>query len=215
MACTCADRHIGHIQGIPREAVSRAFGDALILAPCSWRHAEIYILSVWCLRSWTRRQPFSCTHTCIHCIEHYCLLKYFMSSSTSTNQNDHRADDAAAQNFDYGNPPPLGNSLFGAMVGVAPPPPQDPPMRNYRPNSLSQPFNLVDRFKTGKPSLGYGLLLGSPYLARIIGAGGYDWVMIDWEHTPMSIREVTELIRWVQYASEGQTASVVRWVKWR
>jgi len=44
----------------------------------------------------------------------------------------------------------------------------------------------VERFKTGKPSLGYGLLLGSPYLARIIGAGGYDWVMIDWEHTPMS-----------------------------
>jgi hypothetical protein len=91
-----------------------------------------------------------------------------------------------SEGFNFGNPPPLGNAFFGQMVGVAPPPPQDPPMRNYRPNSLSQPFDLVARFKTGKPSLGYGLLLGSPYLARIIGAGGYDWVMIDWEHTPMS-----------------------------
>ena len=90
------------------------------------------------------------------------------------------------EEFNYGNPPPLGNPFFGQMLGIPPPPPQDPPMRAYRPNSLSQPFNLVERFKTGKPSLGYGLLLGSPYLARIIGAGGYDWVMIDWEHTPMS-----------------------------
>lgn len=86
----------------------------------------------------------------------------------------------------FGNPPPLGNAIFGQMLGIPPPPPQDPPMRDYRPHALGQPFNLVERFKTGKPSLGYGLLLGSPYLARIIGAGGYDWVMIDWEHTPMS-----------------------------
>ena len=90
------------------------------------------------------------------------------------------------EEYSFGNPPPLGNAGFGQLVGVAPPPPQDPPMRNYRPHSLNQPFNLVERFRTGKPSLGYGLLLGSPYLARIIGAGGYDWVMIDWEHTPMS-----------------------------
>ena len=95
-------------------------------------------------------------------------------------------DENEQEEHNYGNPPPLGNPIFGQMLGIAPPPPQDPPMRNYRPNSLSQPFNLVERFKTGKPSLGYGLLLGSPYLARIIGAGGYDWVMIDWEHTPMS-----------------------------
>ena len=87
--------------------------------------------------------------------------------------------------YNFGNPPPLGNAFFGQLVGVAPAPPQDLPMRNYRPNALCQPFNLVERFKTGKPSLGYGLLLGSPYLARIIGAGGYDWVFIDWEHTPM------------------------------
>jgi hypothetical protein len=141
---------------------------------------------------------------------------------TSSNNN---GNGNGSEEFNFGNPPPLGNAFFGQMFGIAPPAPQDPPMRNYRPNSLSQPFNLVERFKTGKPSLGYGLLLGSPYLARIIGAGGYDWVMIDWEHTPMSecfislysnwtdkigIREVTELIRWVQYASEGQTAAVVR-----
>jgi len=106
--------------------------------------------------------------------------------SVVTNGHTSQPGDKTAQEHNYGNPPPLGNPIFGAMVGVAPPPPQDPPMRNYRPNSLSQPFNLVERFKTGMPSLGYGLLLGSPYLARIIGAGGYDWVMIDWEHTPMS-----------------------------
>jgi len=31
----------------------------------------------------------------------------------------------------------------------------------------------------------------------------------DWAYG-IGIREVTELIRWVQYASEGQTAAVVR-----
>ena len=104
----------------------------------------------------------------------------------ATNGQAPHAPNDTAPEHNYGNPPPLGNPIFGATVGVAPPPPQDPPMRNYRPNSLSQPFNLVERFKTGKPCFGYGLLLGSPYLARIIGAGGYDFVMIDWEHTPMS-----------------------------
>lgn len=101
-------------------------------------------------------------------------------------QQQQQPQEMQQEEYSYGNPPPLGNALFGQVLGVLPPPPQDPPMVKYRPNSLSQPFNLVERFKTGKPSLGYGLLLGSPYLARIIGAGGYDWVMIDWEHTPMS-----------------------------
>ena len=104
---------------------------------------------------------------------------------TGSNNNSN-GNGNSSEGFNFRNPPPLGNALYGQMFGIAAPPPQDPPMRNYRPNSLSQPFNLVERFKTGKPSLGYGLLLGSPYLARIIGAGGYDWVMIDWEHTPMS-----------------------------
>ena len=111
-----------------------------------------------------------------------------MTGSNGNGNGDGSANNSGEQQeeYNFGNPPPLGNAFFGRMLGIAPPAPQDPPMRNYRPNSLSQPFNLVERFKTGKPSLGYGLLLGSPYLARIIGAGGYDWVMIDWEHTPMS-----------------------------
>jgi len=34
-------------------------------------------------------------------------------------------------------------------------------------------------------------------------------ISLEWAYG-IGIREVTELIRWVQYASEGQTAAVVR-----
>lgn len=105
------------------------------------------------------------------------------------------AQQQAQQVYTYGNPPPLGDHESGKAAGVAPPPPQDPPMRHYRPNSLGQPFNLVERFKSGRPSLGYGLFLGTPQLARIVGAAGYDWVMIDWEHTPMSARPLGFIIK--------------------
>jgi len=44
-------------------------------------------------------------------------------------------DENEQEEHNYGNPPPLGNPIFGQMLGIAPPLPQDPPMRNYRPNS--------------------------------------------------------------------------------
>ena len=41
---------------------------------------------------------------------------------------------------------------------------------------------------------------------------GADCVFLDWEHTPMSIREITNLIRTIQTAGEGNVAVVVRYV---
>ena len=123
------------------------------------------------------------------------------ATTTMSNANNTNGAHDAQPEYHFGNPPPQGNEFVGNLVGVPPAPVQDPSMRDYRGYSLAQPFNLVERIRCGRPMFGYGLLLGSPYLARcvgdlvrgrgscrcrITGAGGYDFIFIDWEHTPMS-----------------------------
>jgi len=112
--------------------------------------------------------------------------------------------------YSFGNPPPMGNEFFGSMLGIEPPMPQSIPMRNYRPYSLGQPYDLRQRLKHGKVMTIGGLAFCNADIARLLAGIGYDLVFVDWEHSPMSIRELTELIRWVNYASEGNTAVVVR-----
>lgn len=120
---------------------------------------------------------------------------------------------------------------MAAAWGIAQPPVQDPPMLAYRGASLSQPFDMRARIKCSrldnKPLIGCWLG-GFPnaHVARAVAQVGYDFVLLDWEHTPMSewpadrhkaqadelpgISEVCELIKWINYAGEGSTAAVVR-----
>ena len=92
-----------------------------------------------------------------------------MSSTTNTTTSPNAPTDGHIEGYDFGAPPPLGNPMFGQIVGVGPPVPLDPPIRNYRANSLAQPFNLKERLKVkGKPLLGFGLFLGSPSVARYV-----------------------------------------------
>lgn len=57
--------------------------------------------------------------------------------------------------------------------------------------------------------------------AGLIGSSGYDCVIIDTEHTPMSSREATHVVHTVAAASNGTCSTLVRipshgveWVKW-
>jgi 2-keto-3-deoxy-L-rhamnonate aldolase RhmA len=70
-------------------------------------------------------------------------------------------------------------------------------MRNYRNRALGLPFRMRERLRDPRPLMGYGCFLNSSMVARwvpgrnaadiprFIGAAGFDFAMIDWEHTPM------------------------------
>ncbi|WWC87445.1 uncharacterized protein L201_002334 [Kwoniella dendrophila CBS 6074] len=113
----------------------------------------------------------------------------------------------------FGNPPPLGDANFSAFFGVPPAPEQDPSMLNYRGHALHHTFDLKSRLAISreKPMIGqFFAAFPYPNVARMIGQAGYDYVLLDWEHTPFGPETIVELIKTIQYAGEGRTAVIVR-----
>ncbi|EIW67162.1 hypothetical protein TREMEDRAFT_64402 [Tremella mesenterica DSM 1558] len=109
--------------------------------------------------------------------------------------------------------PPLGDAGMATGFGVLPAPPQDPPMINYRGYGLNQPFDLRSRIKLSREKPMIGIFYGAfPHigLGRAIGQAGYDYVLLDWEHTSFSTETLIEMIKTIQYAGEGNTAVIVR-----
>lgn len=73
----------------------------------------------------------------------------------------------------------------------------------------------------GAPCIGIFISIFSDITASIIGAAGYDCVIIDTEHTPMAPREATHVVHAVAAASNGTCSTLIRipshgveWVKW-
>jgi 2-keto-3-deoxy-L-rhamnonate aldolase RhmA len=71
------------------------------------------------------------------------------------------------------------------------------------------------------PCIGLFISIFSDLVAGLIGSAGYDCVIIDTEHTPMSAREATHVVHAVAAASNGTCSTLVRipshgveWVKW-
>jgi 4-hydroxy-2-oxoheptanedioate aldolase len=56
----------------------------------------------------------------------------------------------------------------------------------------------------GRP-IGFWLSLGSPAVAEVVAGAGYDWVLVDTEHSPNEVKDVIDQLR----ALEGGTASAV------
>ncbi|CAK7203589.1 hypothetical protein SEUCBS139899_006326 [Sporothrix eucalyptigena] len=72
-----------------------------------------------------------------------------------------------------------------------------------------------------KVLLGAYLAIESPYSAHLMGRAGFDWMLIDMEHSPLSARDATALVHALAVGSHGRCASLVRipalgveWVKW-
>lgn len=135
--------------------------------------------------------------------------------------NAANGNNAAQEQFSFGNPPPLGNPAMGQLMGTPAPIKQFLPIRQFRGDCLLQPMRMRERMQRPEPMIGYGIGLPSPDVARVVAASGADFVFIDWEHTAMGIKEVTELIRWVSLGSEGTCAVIVRvpthehnWIAW-
>ena len=49
----------------------------------------------------------------------------------------------------------------------------------------SNPFK--EAIKAGKPQIGFWLMLASPYATEVCASCGFDWVLIDGEHSPNDI----------------------------
>jgi hypothetical protein len=83
----------------------------------------------------------------------------------------------------------FADSGFAAAFGIPAPPGQDPPMQRYRGATLNQPFDMRARMKASRENPMLGFWYGAfpdVNVARMIGQAGFDFVMIDWEHTPYS-----------------------------
>ena len=57
--------------------------------------------------------------------------------------------------------------------------------------------------------------------ANLMASAGFDWMLIDMEHTPLSAREATAIVHAVANGSGGKCSPLVRipaaevsWVKW-
>lgn len=63
-----------------------------------------------------------------------------------------------------------------------------------------KPTGLKGRIRSGAPTLGSWLTLAHPAIAEIMAAAGFDWIVIDLEHSVVSLRETEELIRVIEAA---------------
>lgn len=66
---------------------------------------------------------------------------------------------------------------------------------------------LIEALHGGRRQLGLWLTIEDPLVAEMLSALGYDWLLIDCEHTPMGPREA---LRLMQAAARGRSEVVVR-----
>ena len=67
--------------------------------------------------------------------------------------------------------------------------------------------SLKAKMRAGQPTLGSWITLGHPAIAEILANAGFDWLVIDLEHSSMSIADAGDLIRIVDLCG---TAPLVR-----
>jgi 2-keto-3-deoxy-L-rhamnonate aldolase RhmA len=75
-------------------------------------------------------------------------------------------------------------------------------------DSPTEGMELRDRLADGDAPVGSWVSLGSPAAAEVVGGLDFDFVVVDTEHTPLSVESAGELVRAVDAA--GDTDVVVR-----
>lgn len=98
-------------------------------------------------------------------------------------------------------------------------------MYSTSPNNSSnepQPQSFIGRIASHKgPLIGSGLTLPSTAVAQLAGQSDCDFVMIDMEHSPMTIDVVTQMVHAFVASSNGTKFPLIRvpshgveWIKW-
>ncbi|KAG9007196.1 hypothetical protein FRB94_014579 [Tulasnella sp. JGI-2019a] len=148
------------------------------------------------------------------------LSNYIQQSSCQLSQQPYPKDSMAVATT-YQPRPARGATFMAQTFGIPLPPKAELNMEDYRANSLNQPPRFRDALRTGVVLLGTGLSLPTVQAAKITATLGFDWAFIDAEHTPMGPDLMTDLIKTINYYSEGATAAVVRvpthgheWITW-
>jgi 4-hydroxy-2-oxoheptanedioate aldolase len=88
-------------------------------------------------------------------------------------------------------------------------------MRAYRAPSLLQPHRARDALRDAHegripPLLVYFVMLSAPAIVKAVAQLGYDVVLIDQEHSPMNISEMTQMAHDIQFLSEGKSIAWIR-----
>lgn len=63
---------------------------------------------------------------------------------------------------------------------------------------MSTPTSLKERIHSGQTTIGSWITLAHPAIAEIMARAGFDWLVVDLEHSVITIREAEELIRIIE-----------------
>ena len=81
--------------------------------------------------------------------------------------------------------------------------------------------SFLTKVQSPGPLLGAFLSLNTAYAAQLLSRSGFDWLMIDMEHSPLSAHTVNDMVHAVISSSQGTCVPVVRvpshgveWIKW-
>merc|ERR550514_1763659 len=92
-------------------------------------------------------------------------------------------------------PEEIKKAMATILSGGATEPPAD--VRRQRPALLSNAEFLED-MRAGKPKLGMNLNRGNPLVAELTAAQGFDWCMVDCQHSPYSSRNMAQMFTAIQ-----------------
>jgi 4-hydroxy-2-oxoheptanedioate aldolase len=70
-----------------------------------------------------------------------------------------------------------------------------------------QPNKFLAALRAGKPQIGVWVGLSSPFAAEIIAGAGFDWAMVDMEHSP---NDLTSVLGQLQAFAGYDTTAMVR-----
>ncbi|KAH7409591.1 Pyruvate/Phosphoenolpyruvate kinase-like domain-containing protein, partial [Cadophora sp. MPI-SDFR-AT-0126] len=81
--------------------------------------------------------------------------------------------------------------------------------------------SFIAALQNGRPLLGAFISLNTTYAAQIMARSGFDWLLIDMEHSPLSAHTANDLVHATVTASQGSCIPVIRvpshgveWIKW-
>lgn len=72
------------------------------------------------------------------------------------------------------------------------------------------PIGFTTRARGQDPLLGVYLMLPSTLSAHVVGSSGFDWVLIDMEHSPLSPAKATSMVHAIAVASHNKTLPIIR-----
>jgi 2-keto-3-deoxy-L-rhamnonate aldolase RhmA len=81
--------------------------------------------------------------------------------------------------------------------------------------------SFLNKLRSKSPLLGGFISFNTPYVAQVMARCGFDWLLIDMEHSPISALQATEMVHATVTASQGACVPIIRtpshgveWIKW-